>query len=184
MTGILGGLVVGALVWTFLEYTLHRFAFHEKKLGNRVAREHLKHHAKVDWFAPMSVKATMAVVILTPIVALVAMVGGAFAAALPVGIVGSWIAYEIVHRRIHVSAPMGPYGRWARRHHLAHHFGHSTKNHGVTSPIWDLVFGTYVPIREVTVPRLHARKFPWLLEDASAEKPAIAATWTPEYRIV
>lgn len=184
MTAILGGLAVGAVVWTFLEYTLHRFAFHQKWFGIAVARDHLKHHARVDWFSPLRTKAALAVAVLTPIVIAVSLVGGDFAAAIPVGIVGGWLFYEVVHRRIHVSAPVGAYGRWARRHHLAHHFGHATKNHGVTSPVWDHVFGTYVPVAEVTVPRLHARKFPWLLEDSGAARPSIAAAWTAEYRIV
>lgn len=184
MMSVVLGLFVGVIGWTFLEYTLHRFAFHDKVLGAKVARDHLKHHAKVDWFAPLSTKVALAVLILTPIVGVVSLAGGPFAGALPVGIVGGWVVYEVIHRRIHVAAPLGAYGRWARRHHLAHHFGHATKNHGVSSPIWDIVFGTYVPIREVTVPRLHARKFPWLLEDATAERPAISATWAPEYRIV
>jgi sterol desaturase/sphingolipid hydroxylase (fatty acid hydroxylase superfamily) len=181
---ILSGFVVGLVGWTFLEYTLHRFAFHEKKLGNRVSRDHLKHHAKVDWFAPFRIKAFLALVILGPIVLAVALVGGWFAAMIPAGIVAGWIFYEVLHRRIHVSAPFGAYGRWARRHHLAHHFGHATKNHGVTSPIWDHVFGTFEAVSEVTVPRLHAKKFPWLLEDPKSDRPAVAQIWAPQYRIV
>lgn len=181
---ILGGLFFGVVTWTLLEYGLHRFAFHEKKLGVALARDHLKHHAKVDWFSPFRLKALLATAVLSPIVLAVMLVGGAFAAMIPVGILAGWIFYEVLHRRIHVSAPFGAYGRWARRHHLAHHFGNAQKNHGVTSPIWDRVFGTFIAVPEVTVPRLHAKKFPWLLADASAVRPAVAPSWAAQYRIV
>jgi sterol desaturase/sphingolipid hydroxylase (fatty acid hydroxylase superfamily) len=170
---------LGIVTWTLLEYLLHRFAFHEKVLGVWLAKDHLKHHAKVDWFSPLSVKLALATVILSLLT-----LGASFFGALPaalyiVGVVSGWAFYEVLHRRIHVAAPMGAYGVWARRHHLAHHFGHATKNHGVTSPVWDIVFGTYVPITQVTVPRLHVRKFPWLLDGDT-----IAPTWQSQYRVV
>ena len=60
-------------------------------------------------------------------------------------------------------APGGPYSRWTRRHHLSHHFSNPGTNHGVTSPIWDLVFGTYVDHGRIRVPRRHAP--PWLIDD-------------------
>ena len=49
----------------------------------------------------------------------------------------------------------------------------------MSSPFWDLVFGTYLPVAQVTVPRLHAHKFPWLFEGET-----IAARWQSHYRVV
>lgn len=170
---------LGLVTWTLLEYLLHRFAFHEKVLGLWLAKDHLKHHAKVDWFVPLSTKLALAAVILSILTIAASFVGALPAALYIVGVVSGWAFYEVLHRRIHVAAPMGAYGVWARRHHLAHHFGHATKNHGVTSPVWDIVFGTYVPITQVTVPRLHVQKFPWLLEGDG-----IAPTWQSQYRVV
>ena len=81
--------------------------------------------------------------------------------SVPLGIAAGYLFYEVLHRRIHVAAPFGRYGRWARVHHLAHHFGRADANHGVTSPLWDWVFGTRAPRATVKVPRKHAAKFPW-----------------------
>lgn len=155
----------GGFTWTLLEYVLHRFVFHDRVLGVGPAREHLDHHAKVDWFAPLSSKLRMAAVIL-PALALVAVpvAGWGAGSAYVIGIVGGWLGYELLHRAIHVWPPRTAYGRWAWRHHLHHHFGDPRRNHGVTSPLWDLVFRTYTPVRTVIVPQRSAKKLPWLLD--------------------
>jgi 4-hydroxysphinganine ceramide fatty acyl 2-hydroxylase len=189
MIGIGVAVVAGVFGWSLLEYVLHRFVFHERVLGARASRDHLKHHAKVDWFMPARAKAGLAV----GVIGAITLLGLAFSsvaafAAFAVGLIGGWLAYEWLHRRIHVAAPIGPYGRWARRHHLAHHFGLASKNHGVSSPIWDLAFGTYVRVPAVRVPRLHAAKFPWLVEPVTKTEDArgfrVRALWADQYAIV
>jgi sterol desaturase/sphingolipid hydroxylase (fatty acid hydroxylase superfamily) len=74
----------------------------------------------------------------------------------------TYASYEILHRRTHTHAPRGAFSRWARRHHLYHHFGSPKSNHGVTSPIWDHVFGTYEEPGKIRVPRRHAPD--WLID--------------------
>ena len=81
----------------------------------------------------------------------------------------TYASYEILHRRTHTHAPTDSYGRWARKHHLSHHFANPSTNHGVTSPIWDLVFGTYVDHGKMRVPRRHAPL--WLLDESGQVKP-------------
>ena len=179
--------VLGLVLWTFLEYVLHRWAFHERVLGMAVAREHIEHHAKVDYFAPLSVKLAIAVPIVGTIFALgLLFTAATFASGLVIGVLSGWIVYEVIHRRIHVAAPLNGYSRWTRRHHLSHHFGNAKLNHGVSTPIWDHVFGTYAPDATVLVPRRHAAKFPWLLEDASRapRELSLRDAWTQQYRLV
>ncbi len=186
--GVLGlAFVLGVLLWTFLEYVLHRWVFHERVLGGAMAREHLEHHAKVDYFAPLSRKLALAVPIVSGIFVLGMLVTEAtFASGVVIGVLTGWIVYEVIHRLIHVAGPRGAYGRWARRHHLSHHFGNAKLNHGVSSPIWDHVFGTYAPDATVLVPRRHAAKFPWLLDDPgrAPKELSLRATWTEQYRLV
>lgn len=177
------GLGFGLVLWTLLEYVLHRWVFHARVLGRRLAREHIEHHAAVDYFAPVVVKLAFAVPIVGGVLALSALVvGPALGTSVPVGIVVGWLVYEVIHRRIHVAAPRNAYGRWARRNHLLHHFGRADRNHGVTTPIWDLAFGTRAPAQPVKIPRRHATKFPWLVEERG--ELAIAAPFVAEYRLV
>lgn len=179
------GFAGGVMGWTLLEYGLHRWVFHRSLLGRRAAREHLTHHARPDYFASLRMKLGLAAVILVPIVALsVLAMGVSLGTSVPVGIVAGWLVYEVIHRRIHVAAPRGAYGRWARRHHLYHHFGRADRNHGVTTPIWDVVFGTLAAGEKVRVPKVHAPKFPWLLDPSAEVGPSIAPAFEAEYRLV
>jgi len=79
----------------------------------------------------------------------------------------TYLGYEWLHRRIHSARPLNRYGRWARKHHLHHHFNTPAGNHGVTVDLWDRVFGTLAPAETVRVPRRHAPH--WLVEPATGE---------------
>jgi sterol desaturase/sphingolipid hydroxylase (fatty acid hydroxylase superfamily) len=167
--------VVGLLSWTLLEYGLHRFVFHERHLGVAAAREHTEHHAKVSWFAPWSSKLLLAVVLLVPLVGVGLPLLGFGAVAWAVGVVCAWLAYEWLHRRLHTHGPLNAYGRWARRHHFFHHFRDPHRNYGVSSPVWDVVFGTRVKVEQVVVPARQAEHLPWLLGPDGEVRPEVAA---------
>lgn len=157
-------LLSGVFTWTLLEYSIHRWLGHRAGGTSIATREHLQHHVGVSYFSPAWRKILAALPVLGALGVIGALVttvplGITYAAGVALG----WTLYEILHRRIHVAAPLNAYGRWARRHHLAHHFTSTRTNHGVTSPLWDVVFGTFRPSPRVKVPARHAEKFPWLL---------------------
>lgn len=147
--------LLGVLSWTLAEYAIHRAFGHRKGARNAFSQEHLKHHATVTYFAPTWKKAIVALAVF----ALAYLAAGA---AFAVGFAAMYVAYEIVHRRLHTCAPLNRYGRWARRHHLHHHFSRPRLNHGVTTPLWDWVFGTLEVPEIVHVPRRNA--LPWMLD--------------------
>jgi sterol desaturase/sphingolipid hydroxylase (fatty acid hydroxylase superfamily) len=144
----------GALTWSFLEYCIHRWLGHDRRFRpNLFAKEHVRHHVEGDYFAPAKKKVIAALVMVAMLVGPAMWIagplaGGSFVAAF----VGFYLFYEVLHRREHTHAGFGAYGRWARRHHFYHHFVDGRANHGVTSPIWDLVFGTYRRPGTITVP--------------------------------
>jgi len=169
--------VVGALSWSAAEYGLHRFAMHSLRGRGLASREHLAHHADVTYFSPASKKLLSAAgttAVAWPAVAAVA--GRRVATAFSIGMVTTYFGYEIAHRRIHTHAPATRWGRWARRHHLRHHFGAPMRNFGVTSGVWDAVFGTTDDPGVVSVPRRMAPV--WLLDDDGEVRPEYAG----EYR--
>lgn len=161
--------VGGVLLWTLLEYVLHRWAFHERKLGKRAAREHLRHHAKPDYFATWRHKLFLAVPVLGVLGGGGYLLAGFAGLGLVAGTFVGWQVYELIHRATHVRAPLGRYGEWARSHHLHHHFQNPKVNHGVTTPVWDWVFGTLERPASIRVPRKHAQAFAWLLDEDGAE---------------
>ncbi len=148
---------LGVLTWTFAEYVIHRGLGHRKGAKNAFSVEHLRHHATVTYFAPTWKKAAIGL----SVFAITAVLAGVPFAA---GFASMYGAYEWLHRRLHTHAAIAsnPYGRWARRHHFQHHFARPKHNHGVTSPLWDLVFGTLDRPSVVLVPRRNA--LPWMLD--------------------
>lgn len=177
---IMTGLVVGLLLWTLIEYVVHRWAGHRKLFGRQVRKEHLSHHAQPDHFTSFAKKLVLAVPIVGAIAAGGVVVLGWGGAAVAVGTLAGWTFYEQLHRATHVRGPRNRYGVWARRHHLHHHFENPHANHGVTSPFWDVVFGTRERPAMVRVPRRHVHCFAWILDDTGVVKGEHVA----EYRVV
>lgn len=163
----------GAVAWTFLEYAIHRGLGHHRPHGNPFGAEHLQHHATTSYFAPAWKKAAVATPVVLALGAGLSLpLGPAPAAAFALGLAAMYVAYEVTHRRAHTHPPRGPYGRWLRRHHFHHHFHAPATNHGVTSPVWDVVFRTYARPGQVRVPEKHAMA--WLLDEQDEVRPAYA----------
>ena len=75
MISALFSFLLGACGWTLVEYLLHRFVFHGPSAKGLGAREHRRHHAAVDYFAPWWQKAIAAIAttaMMLPIAALIA----------------------------------------------------------------------------------------------------------------
>ncbi|CAG1005626.1 hypothetical protein MYXO_03399 [Myxococcaceae bacterium] len=168
----------GALAWTLLEYFLHRELGH-RHTRNPFGAEHTLHHATTHYFAPSWKKAVAAVPVIGGFGILLSWpLGAPAAAAFATGLGAMYVAYEWVHRRAHTHAPKNAYGRWLRRHHFHHHFHAPSTNHGVTSPCFDVVFGTLDRPGVISVPEKHAMR--WLLDDHGE----IRAEHARDYRIV
>ena len=179
---VIAAVALGLLVWTFVEYVLHDFVGHRPKGKHRPSREHLMHHATTDYFTSWPKKMVLAVPVLGSAAGLgTLLVGPTPGIAFALGITAGWMAYEVVHKSLHVRAPRNAYGRWARRHHFHHHFTNPRKNHGVTTPLWDWVFGTLERAETIRVPRKHAPKLAWLLDDGTDQ---VSPRFADEYRVV
>ena len=181
MVGNIVAGLIGIATWTLAEYLLHRFLGHDKRTWPNVfATEHTRHHSQGDYFAPSYKKALAALgalAVLLPVSTAVAgMQRGAIFSA---SFVAMYLTYEWLHRRAHTHAGAGPYGRFLRRHHFHHHFGNPKANHGVTTPIWDFVFGTLEPSARVNVPEKLAMA--WLLDPATGD---VRSQFADAYQLV
>lgn len=186
--------VLGAVAWSASEYAIHRFLGHGPKrsepkgllgrlsprgLAYEFNREHLAHHSDPTYFAPTSHKVAAAGIAISSVTAALApFVGLRGAGAFALGFTAAYGSYELLHRRIHTHPATGPYGRWARRHHLAHHYRTPRENHGVTSDVWDRVFRTRLPVEQLRVPR---RSAPVWMTDARG---ALHSELAEDYRLV
>ncbi|KAK6932016.1 Fatty acid hydroxylase [Dillenia turbinata] len=138
----------GVLIWTLLEYTLHRFLFHMKTTsywGNTLHYLlHGCHHKhpmdRLRLVFPPAAAAilsipvwTMFKLLLTPCVA-PAFFGGSLL---------GYVMYDCTHYYLHHGKPSNEVAQNLKRYHLNHHFRVQSKGFGITSPLWDKIFRTY-----------------------------------------
>ena len=132
--------VAGAVLWTLLEYAMHRFLYHRVLF---FMRYHDAHHATPDVYIgapPIIGTGLIVLVTFAPFVMHAPLVGG----GLTVGMLGGYAAYMVIHHACHFWKPVpGTYLYQAWLQHAAHHFHHGGANFGVTTAFWDHAFGTY-----------------------------------------
>ena len=173
--------ICGVMTWSFLEYCIHRVLGHDRRtFPNPFGSEHTRHHAEGDYFAPTWKKSLVALAALLLVAPLaVWAVGLLYGPLYAVSFVTMYVSYEVVHRRAHTHAGFTAYGRYLRRHHFHHHFENPRSNHGVTSPIWDVVFGTLEKPSVIHVPRKLQMR--WLADPATGE---VREAHRPSYELV
>jgi sterol desaturase/sphingolipid hydroxylase (fatty acid hydroxylase superfamily) len=157
--------VSGAVFWTLSEYWLHRLFFHWKPGGKWGDRMHfLVHGVHHTWpkdkyrlVMPPAVSISLFFIFLGLFYVLL---GPRLMWAFHAGYVVGYIAYDLTHYYIHHVNPKTAYGRRLKKHHMLHHFKDSSNRFGVSSMIWDHVFGTYKTAEKPGVPSLEQRAEP------------------------
>jgi sterol desaturase/sphingolipid hydroxylase (fatty acid hydroxylase superfamily) len=143
---VLGGIVF----WTLTEYWLHRLVFHfepDHPLGRRLHFIiHGVHHDhpndRMRLVMPPSVSVPLAALFLLGFHAVLGDGWLAFGA----GFLAGYLTYDMTHYHVHHHKPKTALGKRLREQHMRHHFQDHDRGYGVSSPIWDYVFGT-VPLR-------------------------------------
>ncbi|TDZ28634.1 Ceramide very long chain fatty acid hydroxylase SCS7 [Colletotrichum spinosum] len=144
----------GFVLWSLIEYILHRFLFHLDKWlpDNRVGiTAHFLLHG-IHHYLPMDkyrlvMPPTLFVVLATPFYKLAhAVFSYSWHAATAVycgGIFG-YICYDLTHYFLHhQNLPL--WYKELKKYHLQHHFLDYELGFGVTSRFWDSIFGTELP---------------------------------------
>ena len=62
--------------------------------------------------------------------------------AVSAGLAMAYVAYERLHLWTHHGRARTRPGRYLKRYHMEHHYKDSARSFGVSSPVWDWVFGT------------------------------------------
>lgn len=144
MVSLLGGLVL----FTLIEYSVHRWLFHgaERWGSPRLYRFlHGAHHDRPRDVTRLAVPLTTSL----PLLALVLASWLPWAAlrpqgaAMTAGLLVGMLVYERIHEHTHRTPERGE-GAWMWRRrvdHLQHHH-RAHGNFGVTTALWDVVFGT------------------------------------------
>lgn len=160
---------VGLLIWTFIEYLLHRFAFHAPdeimKETHRIsaglelndpvipALPTMRHviyfifHGVHHEYPSDSLRLVMPPVASLPMGLVAWFIFSAIfgQSAIPAfaGLLVGYLIYDTTHFVLHhKSVPTG-FGKLIKKSHMRHHFLDPDEDYGVSSPLWDIVFRTY-----------------------------------------
>lgn len=149
----MGCFFAGNIIWTILEYTLHRFLFHVDHYlpeANWAMLLHFLLHG-IHHYLPMDrlrlvMPPTLFLALETPFTKLAHLI---FPKAAANGIIAGaftfYILYDCMHYALHHTR-LPQYMAEMKRYHLAHHYKNFELGFGVTSKIWDYVFNTVLPI--------------------------------------
>jgi 4-hydroxysphinganine ceramide fatty acyl 2-hydroxylase len=140
-----GLLAAGLLFWTLFEYVMHRYVFHlvvESALGKRLAYTvHGVHHEYPRDRSRLFMPLVPSVLISGLVFGLMYLVMGWQALAFFPGFLLGYLVYASMHYAIHAYAPPKLLKALWRNHHL-HHYKTPDKGFGVSTVLWDVVFGT------------------------------------------
>jgi sterol desaturase/sphingolipid hydroxylase (fatty acid hydroxylase superfamily) len=139
---------IGALaLWTLLEYLLHRLVFHHVPFIRALHEAH--HNDQKGLIGPPTwlTASLFAGGVFAPVLVLSNFTA---ASAFTSGLMLGYLWYASIHHILHRwrSGP-GAFGQRLRRRHLLHHHFDEHGNFGVTSGLWDRVFGTDINPRLV-----------------------------------
>ncbi len=140
--------LAGMFTWTFVEYVFHRFLFHfpaRSKAGKwLVFLFHGNHHDDPMDKTRLVFPPAGAI----PIMGLLYLL---FALLIPApwvepffaGFVLGYLTYDYIHYATHQFHMRNPVAKFLKHYHLRHHFSRQPGRFGVSSPLWDIVFGTW-----------------------------------------
>lgn len=142
-TAILPVMVCALLTWTLMEYLGHRCLFHGTRSPRPFREGHGRHHGMPDAHLAMPFFTSPLVGLVITTVAGAAI--GSDLGALFTGVCGlGYLAYGGLHHLAHNPDVRVPPVPWLRAVHEVHH-ARPNCNFGVTSPLWDLILGTWSP---------------------------------------
>lgn len=149
---IILGFAAGLFLWTFGEYTLHRFLFHYNAKSEKAKRIfflfHGVHHAqpqdKTRLVMPFPVSIPLALVFYGLFYLILGVLLGVpqWINPLTAGFMVGYLAYDLTHYATHHFPMRRGYAKYLKRYHMAHHYKGPNTRYGVSSPLWDFVFRT------------------------------------------
>jgi len=138
----------GLLSWSFGEYLMHRFAFHaDYRRGSYgpIHALHLAHHDDPQGVDQLFVSFWMSAPVSIVYFSLGWIIFSSWqiAAYLFFGVSVGYLSYEFLHYKAHHGDSHLRVLRYLKKYHLLHHGETPNRRFGVTTPLFDCLFGTF-----------------------------------------
>lgn len=143
----------GAIVfWTLFEYVMHRYIFHLVSEKGRIQRiiyvMHGNHHEFPRDKERLFMPPVPSLILSSILFSLFYLFLGKYAFPFFPGFLLGYLIYGSMHYAIHAWNPPFKFMKPLWRNHHLHHYKSDEKGFGVSSSIWDRVFGTFFNIHE------------------------------------
>lgn len=139
------------LFWTFFEYFAHRYLFHideyfpDSKIAEKMAYTfHGIHHEYPRDKERIIMPPVPGLMIVGILYVFFLLVLGEYAYIFMPGFVTGYLLYTRIHYLTH-TPPVPSYLEAQYRHHALHHYKYPEKAFGISTMLWDRIFGTMPP---------------------------------------
>ncbi len=141
--------IFGLTIWSFTEYILHRFIFHLVPKSGWGKQIHFMFHGVHHDYPSDSTRLVMPPIVSIPLALLFYflfdnILGSRFLPPFFAGFILGYLAYDLTHYAVHHFSLHGKISLYLKQQHMRHHYMDPDNNYGVSSPLWDFVFGTYL----------------------------------------
>lgn len=147
--GLLNGIisfVIGILLWSLMEYVIHRWAFHYHPKSEPGKKIHFLVHGIHHDYPRDSTRLVMPLLVSIPLAIvfyfLFDALFGTYHFTIFSGFIFGYVSYDSIHYATHHFDMKGKTGKFLKTYHLRHHYGDDHTAYGVSNPLWDYVFGT------------------------------------------
>ncbi len=136
----------GLFFWTITEYALHRFIFHFKPKRyfkrffytiHEIHHDYPNDSTRLVMPPPMSIPLAIIFYFIFSTI-----FPGDLWQPFYLGFGIGYLAYDMIHYAVHHVNLKSSWGKFLKKYHLQHHFQEPDKGFGVSSPLWDKVWGT------------------------------------------
>ncbi|HEU4634514.1 MAG TPA: sterol desaturase family protein [Flavisolibacter sp.] len=142
----------GMFFWTFFEYLAHRFAFHwiaeSKKAQKFVYIMHGNHHHYPRDRERLFMPPLPSIILASSIFGIQYLLLQENAFVFFPGFILGYLLYASMHYAIHAWNPPFKWMKPLWRNHHLHHYKNEHKGFGVSTTIWDRVFGTMFDLKK------------------------------------
>jgi 4-hydroxysphinganine ceramide fatty acyl 2-hydroxylase len=157
----LGWFGAGVFLFTLAEYLLHRNFYHleptserRKKLAYAI---HGVHHDYPKDKSRLAMPPLGVILYLIVFYTLFRLAFGQYSYALLAGFSVGYTLYLTVHYSVHAFRPPNNFLKVLWTNHAIHHYQDDTVMYGVSSPLWDYVFGTVPKKKKTTKIQVEAK---------------------------
>jgi 4-hydroxysphinganine ceramide fatty acyl 2-hydroxylase len=138
--------LLGVLLWTLLEYLIHRYIFHyepKTRLGKRLHYViHGVHHDYPNDARRLVMPPSISVPLAFLFYGALLLIFWRLTPAVFAGLVFGYVCYDMLHYATHHFAMKRGVWLWLKQYHLRHHYKDDHVGFGISSPLWDYVFRT------------------------------------------